>query len=348
MKNMDEQKMGSVGNNNMGGNNVPPPPDPNTNINLRTMNTDIGSVAQSGGGLPEPESISFSEIENNTPKAMPQAPEPAPAFHDDDLPYMVKDRAVSGSSSWVFWFLFFLLLLAGIFLGYFYVWPQYKDKILPPKTEEVGQPAVNTPAETAQPATPAQQQHVSAIGMKDNEIVKVDLTNYDKLPLLAMIKNQSKNVNDRMVEVALTVNGAPADFTSFVGSLMDDSGASKDLFDFLKQNFESDFTYYMQKENGVVWPGYVVKLKAEAQIDQVNLLAKLADLEKINLNDLFITTPQGKAQGFRSGAIGERFNSRYNPYSVKPASFNYGMLGNYLVISTTYKGIFDAAGLLSL
>lgn len=112
----------------------------------------------------------------------------------------------------------------------------------------------------------------------------------------------------------------------------------------LKDNFASDFTAYLYKdEAGVVWPGYVLKLKADKS--PLLLRSDIAQLESAasSLQNFFSQSPGTALGGFKDKQLNSQ-PVRELQFSKAPAAFIYGWVNNqYLLISTSEDGWKQAA-----
>lgn len=105
---------------------------------------------------------------------------------------------------------------------------------------------------------------------------------------------------------------------------------------FLGKWFEQDFTGFLYYNNGA-WPGYVLKIKSGANRNEI-VSDFYPDIES-SANNLYISF----------ASLGEwklgNYNGSASRYAIgrRPGeSFNYGVFGNYLVLSTNFDG-FKAA-----
>lgn len=109
--------------------------------------------------------------------------------------------------------------------------------------------------------------------------------------------------------------------------------------------FEADFTALLYYDATGVWPIYVAKLKAG--VDSEAVKSGFRTLENIMELPNFYLAPPGTFSAFKDGKAGN-YSTRYSVGTQIGAAFNYGVLGNYLIVSTNYNGLKGALPLLGL
>lgn len=307
---------------------------------MRTMESDVKSVQQSGGGVPEPELINPADFggDAGAPIFKPETttPESSNEFKiTDDKP---KTRR------WLIW-LFILVLIAFLaVLGYVYAWP-----LLFPPTPEITpttevEPAENQPTDEA-PVGP-EFAHQSFIGTSDELIKKLAVADYSVVNFLTALQGAiiSGGVSG-VEEVAFETNGMPVKTIDFLKTMLPELEGG-DFLSLLEAAFTKDFTTLLYTDNNGVWPIYVFKRSDSGFPVDATLLS---ELETASVGNLYVTPPTGNAAAFRSGKLNDRYDTRYAVYEQgAPASLNYALMDNYLVIATTYDGLKNVAALLGL
>lgn len=319
------------------GNFVPPPPK-EPEIKMRTMDSDVKSVEESGGGIPEPEVVKPSELDKGGPIFTPDTTTPK-----DTTPLPVTEvKEISKMKPWLLWTIISVLVVVVGFALYYYVWPLVFPTE-PVVTEEV---AATSDAEVTLIA------HISAFGFSSGDISQLNISNYSLVSILTAVQNEGSQLltsleDNGLREISFNVNGETARASEYLSAILPElSGTNLEAT--LGTVFEDDFTAYLFKEADQVWPGYVVKLRSDVDVDRVSLNAQLTELENTSLSNLYLSPPTGDLAQFNTGPINNKYTSRYAAYSEKPASLNYGMFGDYLIISTTFKGLLKAISLLGL
>ncbi len=328
-----------------GGGGTPPgtpqvPPSPETpEIKLRTMESDVKSVEESGGGEPKPEYIDLPSGGLTQPPA-------------GQLPTEAGTTAITPetprSRGWLTWLIVIIVIVILGWLAYAYVWP-----IIFGPTEEIpeelqaqpGEP--EAPVETPSAPAAASGRHQSLFGSSPEALTLVNLPDYTLVNILTAIQNEAAVIpsGGNIKEVTITDAQGPAAFSRLITALMPELAGG--LENTLKNTFEDDFTAYIYYDDNGFWPGYVVRIKPNTNVDVVSLASQLQQLENAAFTNLFLTPP-GESQDFRGGTIKGKYNNRYAPMGQAGASFNYGLYDQYLVITTSYNALLGALQLLEL
>lgn len=344
---------------------VPPPP---AEVGVRTMASDIASIAERGGGSPKPRLIRISSRSQETTKAaaIPHAAHPAispavvhsatvsPVADETQNPvpesksfYGEQGRTIFSKPSFLFPFLG--LLLFGVFsAAYFFVYP-----LMNPKKPVVKAPVV--PAVTQ----PLSFEHKSFFGQPvDGNFILEILS-----PVSGMKFERDK--------ISSFVNGVTGSFFEIIPQSGGGQAISADDFfssiggnilgsDFLNENFEKDFTLFLYKDKGGLparaglWPGYILKLKSGKSpiFLQKAVLEKMqsASVERANL---FLVSPGVPANSqFQNGLSSGQpiwflnFPNLPTEASAQAGASSvvaYGWFFNkYLTISTSLDGLKQA------
>lgn len=310
-----------------------PPPPPELEMKMRTMESDVESMKQTGGGMPEPQIINPAELGGGGPIFKPETTV-AEATASETQPGKTR--------RWLVWaFVAVLIIFAGV-LSYLYVWPLIfpQAPIVTPTTE-----VATAPEEVAEVAPVVV--HTSVVGTANENIAKLTVADDSVVSIMAALQATAAEAQpaDSVKEVVFEIGGGLATAKKFFETLLPELEDS-DFLTMLEAAFNKDFTTLLYFDDKGVWPIYIVKRSdAGFPVDT----SVLANLETVSISNLYLTPPAGTAEAFRSGQAGGRFSTRYAVYpEVKPASFNYGLLGDYLVLTTTYGGMQKAVELLGL
>lgn len=334
-----------------GGSNVPPPPPPP--IGIRTMESDLAAMKESGGGAPEPKPFTPSEIRPPAPRErvvpaetklnIPGYTGPEEAiFSPATLPQAAETVSAVGSKKWTKPALFAgggVVALVGLGLvGYYIISPLIFPAPPPEAPVTVVTPPTTPPTTTTPEVVFEPHQSFFVIAAEKTETLGVTPTD-TALSLRAALDGMGKDtVATGTMKEALVSNGSgsPESFARVITLLLPelDQGTLTSLF-------RGDFTLALYFDARGAWPVYVAQLKPE-----VNLLdaqTALAGFEgSPNLANLYPTDPGVKsAEGWKDGSVNGK-PTRYLPFSAPGASLNYGWLDNFLVISTSYDGMKDA------
>ena len=310
------------------GTNVPPPPN---EVGVRTMASDLASIAERGGGSPKPRMI---RISSNPPAAA------GPTVASSTVAETRKQAVLESKPLPTFLFPFLGILLLGVFsAAYFLVYP-----LLNPKKPSVKVPVVPTVKQSLS------FEHKSFFGQPIDGNFTLEILS----PIIGMESEHDK--------VSSFVNGITGSFFEIIPQSGGGQALSADDFfssiggnvlgsDFLNENFEKDFTLFLYKDKNSLpagkaglWPGYILQLKAGKSpiFLQKAVLQKMesASAERANL----FLTPPGVPAGsqFQNGLSGGQPIWFIN-YSNASSTIAYGWFFNkYLAISTSLDGLKQA------
>jgi len=138
------------------------------------------------------------------------------------------------------------------------------------------------------------------------------------------------------IEVQNT-DGTPAAFVGFLQAI--DGGVLDPQF--FATNFEPDFTYFIYKDKQGYWPGYMLALKpGQNWLFLKSDVAKLEESPK--LENLFMTSPGKKTgEAFQDGTI-EKQPVRALVFDSPGGVFIYGWFRGYFIMSTSNEGLKQA------
>jgi hypothetical protein len=315
-------------------NPVAPPPPPE--IGLRTMQSDIKSV-QAGEAAPSPEAVLPPELESvmEKPETVNQMPgavvSPAGGRKPVKMVLLVLGIAVLAGGLGVF--------------GYYVVYPLvFPAPTISPQPPQAAQPA---PLAEAPASVPVMAPHQTYFVNAPAATAEIKLESVDSDSITAALQTETLDrLPDNSVKevVMLDANGSQISSNSLFNALL---GTTIDIpADKSEWLFEDDFTAFVYYDANGVWPGYIAKAKvpqpAEAATDVPGLLEQI---ENADLS-LFYIQPAADFAEFKDGQY-KTFATRY---AVGPAgaSFNYGVFGDYAVISASFGGLKAAAALLGL
>ncbi len=112
------------------------------------------------------------------------------------------------------------------------------------------------------------------------------------------------------------------------------------------QLFSGEVSSYTFSDAAGNWPGYVAKLKMEANATDIK--DWFSSLEKTSEKKNFFVTDPGTLQTFKNGLINNTYPDRYAPGTTAGASFSYLILPEkkLVLIGTSFEGMKDALRLL--
>jgi len=311
---------------------VPPPPPPP--ITVRTMGSDIKSM-QSSGGTPVPQQVKPAELKNFGSSA------DEPLFSPDKSPEQASlSKQSGGGMEWVkiiAWTLGIIIVLGGLgFVGYQYVYPLFFSD----DSVDVAPP----PDTTSQPPPPQTLVHSSFFitpATQSQSITITELTPSGIQSALSAIP--SSGATPSLDEVVISDGNGQVSASDFVSSLVPALSQSD-----LSRNFEDDFTAFIYRDTNGDWPGYILKLQSDALLVDAQGVVENIETDVSSLSNLYLInpgSPKDAAKAFINGQLSGT-QTRYLPFTAPGAALNYGILQNYLLISTSYPGIQEAAKLL--
>jgi len=338
------------------------PPAPR--VNVRTMDSDIKSVQESGGQIPQPytteinggnqqpkketaapEEISFqpSEFGTNIPgytgpeEAIFQSENPSSPLPPAQKPNKAQ-RSVNPNKKSLkvpLIILGVLVVLAAVVWGAMYYLNIQKP---------VPAPQTSTPEATTTPlvasSTPEIITKTAYISLLNTPSTSTEEEIIGQLTVEG-IKNALLTATSTMAigdfkEVVLrNADQTLVGLSNFITALLPEIKTED-----ITGNFNDNFTAVLFKDKNGVWPGYIAQLKPTATLIQVKFLIK-EELELSALKNLFLTDP-GTAAVFKDGLAGNpTINTRYAIFSTPGTALNYGWVNDKLVISSSYAGLLE-------
>lgn len=280
-------------------------------VDLRTMQSDAASIKSSGGIGVEPKTFDPNELIK------------------DGVFQPQKTAASGGKKKAAIMVAVISAVLAGAAaVAYFVIFPSItSDKTPVPAQEE---PRIVEPvAEEPQVEEPA---HVSVFGGKVASERQIVLSGISVAEIRTGLSSGTA-AGTGMEDISFSINGNPVTSGELLGVMMP--------VESLSQSLESDFTAFVYHDANGSWPGYVFTVKTPMTLAD----AKTAIETRTDLNNFYAEDP-GKIGTFKDGAVGG-VKARYATFVKKGASFNYGFVGDYLVISTSFNGFKEAVNLLA-
>jgi len=322
--------------------NVPPPPPPR--ITIRTLGSDIKSIVEGGGSGPVGEVVNVpapmkprmpektpDDVKINvpgyagpeerifTPETLPTALGSAPAVQ------IVKEG--KSKARLVITIAIIAIIAVGFGLGgYFFVYKRFFQQEAPPV---VNLPQATTTAETPNPAVI----HESFIQADKTQTA----TNISQITPEAVASGTLSVLKEAILN---DEQGNPALFPKYLSGIITEFNES-DL-----NYFEPDFTAFIYYDKDGAWPGYVARIKDDAPlvvvqpiISRIEGFRTAENPENSNLGKLFLENPGvPNVDGFKNGQV-DGIPTRYLTFEKTGASLNYGWVGRYLVITTSYPAM---------
>lgn len=325
-------------------------PAPQNEITMRTMASDVSSMKEMGGGDPRPYTPSTNPISQTPPPPKPTEPQSNSnpvinPIQTTEIPPISPTPQKSGNAFFIIAIIIIVLGLGAI--GYFYVYPKFVSTevaeiiIEEPKTEEVAETIQETIIETATTTPNIEVPPISGLGSYISLFkTAADFSSETTLATetITAIKDAWKGSTVEIPVFKETV------FRNTDGKIL---GQSRIVPLFLPSFittsssplFEENFTLFTYTDQKGVWPGMILKAKADTIVKAKEESKKLES--NMEWRSLFITDP-GKEQTWKDGRVGTT-GARYISFSTKGNALSYTWFDNMLLISTNYQGAQEAA-----
>ena len=329
---------------------------------MRTMASDVASIKETGGGEPRP------YIPKEIPPAFAETPTPASPKKDFVVPSVIPafvppqpemgnvsiptpqgpvgEPGKKKSKSGLFVGIAVFVTLVGVAaIVYFFVIPKFTTAPVetpvatPTSIETVPAPEVATTTEQ-QPTIPPPVSETPKLPTIDVHASlfknSADLTSEVTLTEVTM-DSVKKSLEASVVEVPVLREVVFKDSTGkvYAFSTLLPLFASSTFTASTNAFFAPDATFFTYADSKGVWPGFVLKLAAGA-----DLTSAIADIKKLEGNNefasLFLVDP-GVTQSWKDGKVGTT-TARYAPFSKTGIAFSYVWFENNLVVSTSYAG----------
>lgn len=307
-----------------GGSYVPPPPN---DVSIRTMESDIRSMALSGGSFVRPDKVQVSQ------KNLSKADIPTPSSDH------TKNSTAQKPKGFLFLVVLVLILLLGA-LGYF-LYPLFArnsgtlpvsdgDSNSTPSLPEVPGDVL-FPKFTHESFFRRSGDQVIDMNIKFTATQITDLENYDQK--INRLLSETQEPQALIEFIARREGGQHLSLSEFF------EYSSNHVFtsDFIEQNFNRDFTFFVYKDKNGFWPGFIVQLKKGK--NWVVVKPEVSRIEKSeNLGDFFISPPGDQIGDFKDILISGQV-ARISKYSKPSANLVYGWFHDYIVISASDEGL---------
>jgi hypothetical protein len=329
------------------------------NLAARTMNSDLASIQNQGGG--QPVAYTPNPMQPKTEVFVPPQAEIAPmnpATVPTEMPVTIETPTTNNKKPIILGLASFVIVIALGAIGWFVIYPNFsatteesiKEEFpassLP--TTEDPQPAMppeeNTPPETpTSSATTTPEVMPAFIHSSFFKTAADAVSEFNFEPATA--ENYKKAFPGGTAEVAL--------FREVVFKSGQVAYKSSDLLGLLAPKslgqeanlFNPDFTAFSYTDKNGVWPGLVLKI-AEGKKEAVTTALKTLETSE-EAAAFFGGTAPGAAKTWKDGKVGT-YAGRYLTFTTVGASLNYAVAGDYAIISASYTGAQEVAKRLGL
>ena len=366
---------------------TPPPPAPSArpggtvtqgpsaaDVSVRTLGSDLGALKASGGLGVQPETAAKPAASVPGPAAAaPQGPEvvnlsgfeSGPMFNPQPAAAGVKKAATQVSRRTMEIAGIGVAIIAVLAIFYFFVLP----KMMPAPTPA---PVTQAPISAAPVAqTPPPFVHRTFF-TTSTSVVALNLSALSATDLALVINslNETTSTPAKTVkELQFSYSGQPVQTPQILAALMPQASST------LPQYLDNDFTAYVYYDGARAWPGYVFKLAANfttstavaspaaasattttssptatATVPTETLASRIASIIETSpdLANFYLLSPGNLvANSWQNGSLPNKQPVRFARFSQRGTVFEYGWLGNYLILSTSYAGISQVETMLS-
>ncbi|MDE2144529.1 MAG: hypothetical protein KGJ01_00960 [Patescibacteria group bacterium] len=253
---------------------------------------------------------------------------------------------------------------------YFFALP----KLFPAPSKTTAPVVVSTTTPIAEkPTTPPFVHH--SFFNSTTSVITANLTAFSAADLTSAINsiNESTTTPAKTIkELQVTYNGDPVQTAQILSAILPQADAS------LSQYLNNDFTAFVYYDGTNAWPGYVFQLGGDYSTStsiavpgtssltptspaSSSAATKPTPTETLSamfesaiesatssLSDLYLTSPGTlSSKTWINGSLPNKESVRFVRFSKSGTVFEYGWIGKYLILSTSYAGIVQAEGMLS-
>jgi len=342
---------------NTGENEVPLAPPPPQNLNVRTLQSDLESLQQTGGQIVKPYNPEISSKNQSQDQIFqpPQIETPATAAgipNSPDNNQKTTEQTPKKKNKLASIIIIVLIIVAAAAVGYFFVYPA----LVAPKTttEQIPQQPTTEPTTSAQPSEqpiPSEPTVVPQLPSALNLATIETHASYFKSPtdftrelnLVYADLNSLKELigsrtNENPVLEEIIIKNEQNKVISFSGLM---PLFAPNFFTSSTLNyFEDDYTLYTYINNQGSWLGIIAKLKNNADVAAIQ--NQMSNLQKDPDNRNFFLTNPGSIGVWRDGKIKNKPSSIVD-FEKAGASLSYTWFDKYLLLSTNIDGATEAA-----
>lgn len=311
---------------------------PVSQAKIRTMNSDLRSLEQSGGQEPQP---FFIEINPPGKKAETVGKPSADASPEKSEP----EIAVRKSRWWLIVIL--AVVLTALLAGGIYLFLRFSSARNSTSGQLVSKPLVGAPAIPSAILQPAASQSALSspkrislfkkplFGRAEVVLNPFSLDNLQR-SLLGVASGTTAGVLKEIVFQDKSF--APISWPQFLSLILSEIRPEQTATIF-EENFGA--AIFVDKNN--VWPGYAAKLKPNITLIQAHSLIKEILEEPAAAPNFFLKKPGASAAEFQDNKIGNPpVSVRCLDFSQTGANFCYGWLNNDLLLMTTSTSTLSA------
>jgi len=325
---------------------VPLASTPSPKIDVRTMASDLNSTQESGGGAPRP----YTPPPSAPPVSPAAEPEKEPVFKPSEISAVqgtgqmaqIPISSRKKSSKTLVWAIVIALIVIGLAaLGYFVIYPilttEPEITVPPPPPPSPVEIPTSTPTTTIE-LPPPPEAYISLFKTILATTTETTLSGFLGLTDVKTSLNAPTSTTPAIKEVVWRDDQGKLLTFGQLTSLLIPQVLSTTTADM----FISNFSAFVYSDSRGAWPGYVFKLKPDAvtAAAQANFKSEFEKASALTLENLFLTIP-GTPQTWRQGKTGT-ITHYYLVFPTLNTSLTYALVGDKLIVSTSYDGFKEA------
>jgi hypothetical protein len=321
-------------------------------IEMRTMNSDMSSIAQNGGGSPTPyvpgntspaaapqsapmqQNSSFNIADISSPQGAPQV-QTTPGMTGGSVP-----QGNGGNKNLFIWLMIGLAVLIVAAAAYFFLLPALKNMNADVALEEQQKAAENVVPEVT-PEVPAVENpetvdvHASFLKSPADLTSEIRPELFTIAGIKSAIQPTSTTVPLFKELVVKTGDNKTLSFAGFTGIFFPTFFTPQQTI-----NFENDFTFVSYTNKAGTWLGFAAKLKDSSDIAFVQSQLNGFQAEP-TIKDFYLSSP-GNQLNWKDGKVANRAASVLE-FSTRGTEFVYVWFDRYLIVSTSLEGAAETA-----
>lgn len=312
-------------------------------MDVRTMESDLSSMKESGEGAPRPyvpPPPVYPKKEGGETVFTP--PQIEPTAGEESLVIAEEPKRKGGKGLFVTILVLILVLGLGA-LGYFFVYPKFFQVAEAPAapqasaTPELPQvPTVPQVPVTPEPTpTPSGVQHFSLFKIPADSVVATNGVT-SNISSLKQALNLGDSGTPNLREITIRESGGTVSSARLL-TLLAPGTFQRNLTNLL----DPDPTVFAYVKSDGSWPGFVFKLAAGVSASETQSSLATALEGSSELSNFYLNDPGTPSGAWKSG-VTSGVSNRYVSFSKAGFALNYGWVNGYLLISTSYDGFKEA------
>lgn len=319
-------------------------------VEMRTMNSDTSSIAQSGGGAPSsyapgpsaapknpgtPQGGSFNISDMSAPTSPSFVPPQSPG-----TPSMGTMPSGNGGKKMFLWIMIGLAILIILAAGFFFLYPAIKDSIKEAEPAPVVEETIPVEEVVVETLPETLEVHASFLKSPADITSEIKPSEFTAVGIRNSIQPTSTTAPLFKELIVKIGDNKPIAWGAFTGMFFPTFFTTDRLL-----NFESDFTFFSYTNKSGTWLGAIAKLKDSSDIGFVTQEMMEFKTEP-NLKDFYLMDP-GTQLTWKDGKLGTKPASILE-FSTRGTEFAYAWSGRYLIITSNLEAGAEAIKRLGL